>query len=106
MARPSTFRCTFYVRRLIESGYRYSMVGLPGPGFHTHLPPSVGDVIYLQGTGMVKVLGRQFLPASWGSQAWNRADESPPTAVDIVVEPTEGLFADEAPLTEEEKARG
>ena len=106
MSGTPSFRCTFYLRHPVEGGPRYSMIDVPGPGFRTPMPPSVDDLIYLSGTGVVRVIARQFMPASWGSPAWSREDICTPTSVDIIVVPDEGVFADEAPLTAEEMANG
>lgn len=103
-----TVRCSFFVlnREDPENSHSISLKTQTG-GLILEHPPAVGDLIWLSGTvyqtdeegedvsGCWRVLTRAWSPAAYGSQAWplGAARETGPVWLDLMVEPSKGLFA-------------
>ncbi|MGW1961782.1 hypothetical protein ACWCPD_16075 [Streptomyces sp. NPDC001935] len=106
--------CSFAIRTPAENDqFTYERVNIGsrhGDGkLHTFYPPAVGDLIHLWDTvkqkgGMFAVLARQWLHSSYGSTNWPVLEEQPTVGplLELVVEPAEGVFRNEAPLREED----
>lgn len=76
----------------------------------TPQPPVVGDLIFLSDqsnrdlAGLYVVVARQWSHSQYGSMNWPYGSEhsqQPPT-LDVIVEPSEGLYADEISTPEED----
>ncbi len=104
--------CHFYVRVPVGDQFRYDRVNVSGPQgdstLHTEYPPLVGDLIHLydkQGhQGQFRVIERAWMHSSWGSFNWPYGEPRSkvgPT-LDLIVEPADGLFVNEAPTPDEE----
>jgi hypothetical protein len=80
----------------------------------TYYPPVVGDTIFVSFREhdsdeithtQVEIIARDWHYASIGSQAWNYAVEEPaPSLYLLVVKRDQGIFVDEAPLSQAELA--
>jgi hypothetical protein len=101
-------RCKFYVRSPADGGggWHYDPVHLDNPdhdgGLWTDQPPAVGDLIHLwdplrKHGGLHRVLARSWMHSSFGSFNWPYTERRPKVgpALDLIVEPTEGLFVAE-----------
>ncbi|GAA1770119.1 hypothetical protein [Nonomuraea bangladeshensis] len=104
MTQPTLIRCSFTARTPAPGGgYHYDTVA--GMRLATTCPPQVGDVI-AHTEGMYRVVARQWTVPQIGSTAWPSTEEAPREALmALVVEPAEGLFADEVVRTEEDTER-
>lgn len=109
--------CEFVLRTTVPGGIRYDRVpvGTPdGYSLPTTLVPAVGDLIYLTGrvmgssspVGIVKIVARDWLFPQHGSMTWPREqpDEiAPSVTVNLLVEPSEGLYIDEVTNGEQDQ---
>jgi hypothetical protein len=107
--------CSFYIRPVADSGhYSYEPVSIGSPHhdgkMHTPYPPQVGDLVHLWDTieqrgGMHEVLTRQRLHSSYGSANWPLLEKQPTVGplLELIVEPAEGLFRDQAPRPDDEE---
>ncbi|MET7477984.1 hypothetical protein ABZT17_26960 [Streptomyces sp. NPDC005648] len=106
--------CSFYIRTPAESGqFYYDRVNVGsyhGDGkLHTPQPPQVGDLLHLWDTvkrdgGTYVVLARQWLYSSYGSTNWPVLEQQPTVGplLEVIVEPAEGVFRDQALRPDEE----
>ncbi|WAZ20194.1 hypothetical protein STRCI_001293 [Streptomyces cinnabarinus] len=106
--------CSFHIRTPAEVGqFRYDHVNIGSPHgdgkLHTPYPPQVGDLIHLwdpfeKKGGTFEVLARQWLHSSYGSTNWPVLAQQPTVGplLDLIVQPAEGVFRNEAPHTEED----
>jgi hypothetical protein len=106
-------RVKFSVRRPAPGGqWHYETLYFQSRQGNTILPleypPAVGDLIVLQlqpapayqaGGPVFRVLERMWVHAMYGSPDWRYGEDGPRTGplLDIIVEPAEGLYRDEAP---------
>lgn len=110
-------QCSFYVRTQVtnEPTYRYDHIEISSPEsdgkLRTPWPPSVGDTIQLYDSlrrigGVYRVIERSWLHSSYGSANWpyvrTQAGPAVGPLLDIVVEPSTGLFVNEAELEADE----
>lgn len=112
---PVFAACAFTVRQPAEHGqFRYERIwvdGRDGDGrIHTAHPPVVGDIVGLRDRftgrdGMFEVVMRQWSHPQYLSAAWPNGERRPNIGpmVDIVVIPAEGVFRDEAPISNEDQ---
>jgi hypothetical protein len=104
--------CRFYVRSLAGPGaglYRYQPVNLNNSDWAGTLPtlhpPLEKDLIFLfdnsdgGARGWFRVIDRAWHHAAYLSQNWPAGKDQPDVGprLEIIVEPDEPLFADEAP---------
>lgn len=98
-----------------DNRWRYETVDIPAyegavfvPMEH---PPAVGDLISLwsrqgnmEGGPVFRVIERMWNHATYGSTNWPVAEQMPIVGpiLDIIVEPADGLYRNEAPLPGEE----
>lgn len=106
--------CSFSIRTPADHGlYRYERVNIASPHYdgkmHTPYPPTVGDLIHLWDTinkagGTYQVLARQWLHSSYGSTNWPLLEQQPTVGplLEVIVEPAEGVFRNEAPAHDDE----
>ncbi|MET9086136.1 hypothetical protein ABZX77_30395 [Streptomyces sp. NPDC004237] len=106
--------CSFYIRVPVGDGqfyYDHVNVGSPhGDGkLHTPNPPQAGDLIHLWDTvrqqgGTYEVLARKWLHSSYGSFNWPVLELQPTVGplLDLIVEPAEDVFRDQALRSDEE----
>jgi hypothetical protein len=107
--------CRFYIRTPAGEGlFHYQPLTITAPDGQSRLPtphpPAVGDLITLfdqitQQGGGFRVVDRCWHHASYLSMNWPVMAALPVhgPSLDVIVEPADGLFADEAP-TESEPA--
>ncbi len=108
--------CRFYIRSPVEGGqFRYEQISLASSQMDCRLrtahPPLPGDLIFLWDSykkegGMFRVIERAWHHAGWGSMVWPYTEMLPTEGpgADIIVEPAEGLFRDEAPIPDEDES--
>lgn len=101
--------CRFHLREGVPDGFRYSpldVAGAHGAAYPVTVPPSVGDIVALHGTGVVAVVARQWGLPEYGSRAFPRdAQEPKDVYVTLIVVRAEGVFRDEVddPATTQEE---
>jgi len=108
--------CSFYIRTPAgDSQFQYESVNIGSPHgdgkMHTPYPPAVGDLIHLRDTikqsgGTYEVIIRQWLHSSYGSTNWPVLEQQPTVGplLELLVEPAEGVFRDQAPRPDDEEA--
>lgn len=106
--------CSFNIRTPAENGqFHYEPVNVSSPHhdgkMHTPYPPAVGDLIHLWDTikkqgGTYEVISRQWLHSSYGSTNWPVLEQQPTVGplLEMIVEPAEGVFRDQAPSADDE----
>jgi hypothetical protein len=106
--------CCFFIRTPADGDqFYYDPVNVGswhGDGnLHTPYPPDVGDLIHLWDTfkkqgGTYKVLAREWLHSSYGSTYWPVLEQQPTVGprLDLIVEPAEGVFQDQAMRPDDE----
>lgn len=111
----TTVRCAFYVRTPADQGqFRYErfwVANRQGDGaIWTAHPPQVSDLISLwddtkKDGGVYQVIDRHWLHTSWGSVNWPYNEREPKTGptLEIIVEPAEGIFHNQAPSQEDDE---
>jgi hypothetical protein len=112
----SLVACVFNVRTEVTDAptYRYDQIVVSGPRGDGYLqtphPPQIGDQIYLYDQrgngprGEFRVIARSWHHASWGSANWPILDAhaTEPSRLDVLLEPCDGIFADEEPDGEDD----
>jgi hypothetical protein len=88
-------RVHFYIREQVPGGYTYTS----SDEVLVHIPPSVDDIVALRIPELNhgRVVERSWLYAARGSVAWpaHLAYQQDPMMLDVIVEPSTGLFRDE-----------
>ena len=113
MTEVPPVRCDFSVRRPApDNKWNYERLRFETWYGNTFLPlaypPAVGDLIILQpdpepahetGGPIFRVVGRMWAHPQYGSMSWKYGTPTPESgpSLDIVVEPAEGLYLNEAP---------
>jgi hypothetical protein len=102
-------QCNFIVRRPAQdSQWHYEPLYFQTWYGNTFLPlaypPAAGDLIILQphpesdGGPVYQVIERMWMPTQYGSMSWKYGTSMPEVgpSLDIIVEPAEGLYRNEA----------
>ncbi|MEV0149710.1 MULTISPECIES: hypothetical protein [unclassified Nonomuraea] len=96
MTHSTLIGCVFMVRTpAAGGGYHYNQIETTG--YPTVHPPSVGDFITHE-DGVYRVVARQWHLPDSGTASWPYGDILPrEVMLDLVLEPDDGPYADEAP---------
>lgn len=106
MTNPVIVACTLTLRTPAPNGDGYHYDTVPGAAFRTTCPPQIDDVI-VHSQGVYRVVGRQWTVPYIGSASWPSTNEMPrESLLALVVEPSEGLFADEVLRTDDASNAG
>lgn len=85
----------FYVRTEVVGGYTYEMaqVRSPRPALELDEVPAVGDLLYLNNVGTVRVVTRSWTHTVYGSPNWPRGQRRQRAdLLDLIVELADGPF--------------
>lgn len=108
-------QCAFVTRTPAADGkFTYEQIQVDARDYRGRLPtahpPAVGDTVWLwdrykKEGGIYKVVERHWSHPMYLSGAWPHGEPWPTTSptLDMLVEPAEGLYRDEAPIPEEDE---